>query len=195
MNFDYLSINNSIAQFKGTGKIIGGQSGINFIMTVIDGDLDGSGIDKIRMKIFNKNTGEIYYDNEPAVSEAANPSTAVGANSTITISATDIANSSSVLTRATSGQEVNDKPDPFMITAYPNPSGSNFTIRTNSSNKNDKISVQVIDVYGRVIETRRALTDQPFTFGEGYRAGTYFLRVIQDKNQRLIKLVKIADKL
>ena len=57
LNFEYLVINNAMAQFKGTGKIIGGQSGIGFTMTVIDGQLDGSGIDKIRMKIYNKNNG------------------------------------------------------------------------------------------------------------------------------------------
>ena len=50
LNFEYLVINNSMSQFKGTGKIIGGQSGVGFTMTVVDGQLDGSGVDKIRME-------------------------------------------------------------------------------------------------------------------------------------------------
>jgi hypothetical protein len=47
-------------------------------MTVIDGALDGTGIDKVRMKIYNKNNGAIIYDNQPGASDAADPVVAVG---------------------------------------------------------------------------------------------------------------------
>ena len=77
------------AQIKGTGKITGGQSGINFIMTVIDGALDGTGIDKVRMKIYNRNTGQVYYDNEGG-SDANNPVSKVGTNSQIVIGGTSV---------------------------------------------------------------------------------------------------------
>jgi hypothetical protein len=90
LNFDYLSISGAKAQFKGSGRIVGGQSGINFIMNVIDGALDGTGIDKARIKIYNKNTGQVFYDNEPGSSDAANPTTPVGTNSTVVISGTAV---------------------------------------------------------------------------------------------------------
>ena len=195
LNFDYLSINGIKAQLKGSGKIVGGQSGVNFIATVIDGQLDGTGIDKLRMKIFNKNTGVIYYDNEPGKSEAASPSTAVGGNSTINISSTAIFNSTSSLRTVPLEQEIDENPDQLMITAYPNPSRYNFKIRTRSPNKIDKITVQVIDVYGRVIETGRTVPDQTFIFGERYRPGTYIVKVTQAKQQRQLKLIKISGKL
>jgi hypothetical protein len=35
-----------MAQFKGTGKITGGQSGVGFTNDRVDGQLDGSGVDK-----------------------------------------------------------------------------------------------------------------------------------------------------
>src|SRR6185503_11428498 len=89
LTFDYLVISNSMAQFKGTGKIIGGQSGVGFIMTVVDGQLDGTGVDKIRMKIYNKNNGTIIYDNQFSTSDAALPTQAVGTNSVIVISGTN----------------------------------------------------------------------------------------------------------
>ena len=63
LNFDYLVVNGAKAQFKGLGKMTNGlveQSGIAFIMTVIDGDAPtGGGVDKIRMKIYNKNSGQV----------------------------------------------------------------------------------------------------------------------------------------
>jgi hypothetical protein len=85
LNFDYLVIQGAKAQFKGTGKIIGGQSGVGFTMTVIDGALDGTGIDKVRMKIYNKNNGKIIYDNQPGASDVASPVEVVGSNSTVVI--------------------------------------------------------------------------------------------------------------
>jgi hypothetical protein len=35
LNFEYLVISNSMAQFKGTGKMISGQSGVGFTMTLL----------------------------------------------------------------------------------------------------------------------------------------------------------------
>src|SRR6188768_1435860 len=89
LNFEYLVINNSMSQFKGTRKIIGGQSGVGFTVTVVDGQLDGSGVDKIRMKICNRSNGSIIYDNQPGASDGALPTQAVGTNSTIVISRTN----------------------------------------------------------------------------------------------------------
>ena len=48
-----------------------------------------AGVDKIRMKIYNKNNGSIIYDNQPGASDAALPTQAVGANSIIVISGTN----------------------------------------------------------------------------------------------------------
>src|SRR6185503_15812230 len=129
LTFDYLVISSSMAQFKGTGKIIGGQSGIGFIMTVVDGQLDGTGIDKIRMKIYNKNTGTIIYDNQPGASDAALPTLSVGNNSSIVISGTNSNLTSSntnqkVEIEATAPSAVSD----LDIIAYPNPSITGFSI-------------------------------------------------------------------
>jgi hypothetical protein len=86
LNFDYLTISGARAQFKGFGKI-NGAAGYDFILTVIDGDLSGGGgVDKFRLKIWEKVTGLVIYDNEPGRSEAADPITPVGdANSTVII--------------------------------------------------------------------------------------------------------------
>jgi hypothetical protein len=190
VNFDYLVISGAKAQFKGTGKLIGGQSGINFIMTVIDGQLDGSGTDKVRMKIYNKNTGEVYYDNQPGASDTDNPGTQVGTNSSIVISSNTAI---TLTTRLKSEEQIRIVPTSLEVNTYPNPTSSNFRLMVNSSNRIDKIKMQVIDVYGRVIETKTIESNQNIKFGQLYRPGAYYLRIIQGKEQKQLKLIKLSD--
>jgi len=193
LNFDYLVISNSMAQFKGTGKITGGQSGVGFTMTVVDGQFDGSGVDKIRMKIYNKNTGTVIYDNQPGASDAALPIQAVGTNSVIVISG-----SNSSLTSANTNQktEMESKTEEVSngleVIAYPNPSTNNFTISIKGSSKTEKVTMQVVDMLGRIIETRNVNANSAIRFGERYRPGTYFVRIRQGKEHKQMKLVKMS---
>lgn len=193
LNFDYLVISNSMAQFKGTGKIIGGQSGIGFIMTVTDGELDGSAADKIRMKIYNKNNGSVIYDNQPGASDAALPSQAVGTNSTIVISGINPSlTSANTNQKAEMEASIEKNPKGLDLIVFPNPSASNFIINVNAKT-NDRITMQVIDMYGRVIETRNVSANSNIRFGDRYRPGTYFVRIMQGKNHKEIKLIKLSD--
>jgi len=85
LNYDYLVIDKARAQFAGFGKV-NGVSGYNFIVTVIDGNLPGGdGVDKFRIKIWDKVTGAIVYDTQPGASDAANPTTAIGPGGDISI--------------------------------------------------------------------------------------------------------------
>jgi len=193
LNFDYLVISNSMAQFKGTGKIIGGQSGVAFTMTVTDGQLDGSGIDKIRMKIYNKNNGKIIYDNQPGASDAALPTQAVGANSIVVISGMNSSLTSANTSQKTEMEATEMKAvNGLDVVAYPNPSINNFSITVQASAK-EKIMMQVVDMYGRIIETRNVTANSITRFGDRYIPGTYFVRIIQGKEHKEIKLVKLSD--
>lgn len=85
LNYDYLAVSGARAQFKGFGKV-NGDAGYNFILTVIDGQASGGGgVDKFRIKIWNKSTGAIVFDNQMGSSDAADPSTDVGLGSNIII--------------------------------------------------------------------------------------------------------------
>jgi hypothetical protein len=85
LNYDYLVIDKARAQFAGFGKI-NGVSGYNFIVTVIDGSLPGGGgVDKFRIKIWEKTTGLIVYDSQPGASDAADPTTPIGPSGDISI--------------------------------------------------------------------------------------------------------------
>ena len=187
LNFDYLSISGAKAQCKGTGKIIGGQSGINFIMTVIDGDLDGSGIDKIRTKIYNKNTGQVYYDNQPGTSDAANPTTDVGLNSSVVVQNT----MSTVTQKSVINKEANEIPKQFEVKALPNPTYAYFTLSVKSDNLNSKIKMRVVDMYGRIIETKNVNANSIVKIGENYLPGVYIVKVEQEDNEKQIKVIKL----
>jgi hypothetical protein len=85
LNYDYLVIDKARAQFAGFGKV-NGVSGYNFIVTVIDGNLaGGDGIDRFRIKIWDKATGAIVYDNQPGASDVVNPTTPIGPGGQINI--------------------------------------------------------------------------------------------------------------
>jgi hypothetical protein len=187
LNYEYLSVAGYKAVFKGSGKIIGGQSGIYFNMYVIDGALDGTGIDKVRLKIYNKNSGEVYYDNEPG-SDAADPTTPVGANSSIVIGGT--------VTSSASGREmtVNELMLPnFELKTYPNPSYSSFKLVISSTDNNAKVVVKVTDILGRFVEQREVNPNQTITLGSQYRPGIYIVQAIQGKLHRELKLNKISN--
>jgi hypothetical protein len=75
---DYQKLSDSKVQFRGTGKV-NGESGYNFILTVIDGQAqDGGGVDKFRIKIWNDKTGEVVFDSQTGDRDDAEPTTSVG---------------------------------------------------------------------------------------------------------------------
>lgn len=192
LNFDYLSVASPgyKAVFSGSGRIIGGISGVNFTMYVIDGALDGTGVDKVRLKIYNKNTGHIYYDNEPGKSDAANPATPVGVNSDIVIGGTN-----SAITSIQTARQINTGaviPN-FELRTYPNPSHSNFNLVISSTNNNDKVVVKVIDALGRVVEIKEVIPNQTISIGATYRPGIYIVQAVQGELRKEIKLNKVPD--
>ena len=189
LNFDYLVINGAKAQFSGTGKITGDQSGYGFIMTVIDGDINGSGTDKIRMKIYNKNNGRVIYDNQPGASDADNPVAAVGNNSTIVIAG----NAQNNLGSNAETDMVMEFVPGLEVYANPNPSSGNFSLSVKSDNIKNPVIMQVMDIYGRLIEVRNVNPNSTTRIGDNYRPGVYIVKIAQDRNQKQIKLVKLSD--
>jgi PKD repeat protein len=72
---EWLVINGAKAQFKGSGTV-NGAGDYGFLVTVIDGTPD-----KIRIKIWDKATGEEFYDNQPDAPDYADPVIEIGGGS------------------------------------------------------------------------------------------------------------------
>ncbi len=71
-SYDWLLVSGAMAQFKGLGTINrAGEYG--FIVTLIDGQMDGSGIDKFRIKIWNTTNGTVIYDSQIGAPDYAAP--------------------------------------------------------------------------------------------------------------------------
>ncbi len=72
------------AQYKGTGTI-NENGNYRFMLTAIDGEINGGGgTDKFRIKIWDKVSGNIVYDNQlGGSSDGDNPTTVIGGGSII----------------------------------------------------------------------------------------------------------------
>ncbi|WMW25156.1 PKD domain-containing protein [Methanolobus sediminis] len=77
-SYDWLVIAGQKAQYKGTGTI-NGEGNYGFMVTAIDAD-DG---DKFRMKIWDKATDEVIYDNQNGDFDDADSSTAIDGGSIV----------------------------------------------------------------------------------------------------------------
>ncbi|HEX9972718.1 MAG TPA: FlgD immunoglobulin-like domain containing protein, partial [bacterium] len=63
-SYDWLVIAGPQAKYKGSGTI-NGDGDYGFMLTAIDGELNGGGgIDKFRIKIWEKATAQVVYDNQ-----------------------------------------------------------------------------------------------------------------------------------
>jgi len=83
-DYEWLVVAGAKAQFKGTGTI-NGSGNYGFMITAIDGQINGGGgIDKFRIKIWDKNNGDtVVYDNQVTgdASDTATPNTMLGGGS------------------------------------------------------------------------------------------------------------------
>lgn len=81
-------------------------------------------------------------------------------------------------------------PGTLTITALPNPSRQTFVIRT-QSNSNGLLQLRVMDVLGRVVETRTGIAPNlSLHLGNNFRPGIYFVEVAQGSKRQMLKLIR-----
>lgn len=82
-SYEWLVIAGARAQYKGTGTI-NGAGNYGFMLTAIDGQLPGGGgTDKFRIKIWDKATDTMIYDNMLGSSDTNDPTTVLGGGSIV----------------------------------------------------------------------------------------------------------------
>jgi|GEM_PF-2251314 len=83
--------------------------------------------------------------------------------------------------------------DNFNVKVLGNPSLATFRLQLQSSDKQQKITVKIVDVNGRIVEVKENLyAGQVIEVGAKYTQGTYFAEVMQGTNRKVVKLLKIA---
>lgn len=81
--YDWLVVAGAKAQFKGVGTV-NGSGDYGFLLTVTDDQVSGGGnIDKFRIKIWDRRSGAVVYDNQLNSDETAEPITAIGGGSIV----------------------------------------------------------------------------------------------------------------
>jgi uncharacterized repeat protein (TIGR01451 family) len=82
--YEWLVVSGARAQYKGIGTINGGGN-YGFLLTAIDGQISGGGgMDKFRIKIWDKNNGDvIVYDNQMGADDNGDPTTTLGGGSIV----------------------------------------------------------------------------------------------------------------
>lgn len=82
-SYDWLVVGGAKAQYKGSGTI-NNNGNYGFLLTAIDGQINGGGgQDKFRIKIWDKSTGSVIYDNQTGSNDNDTPTTAIGGGSII----------------------------------------------------------------------------------------------------------------
>jgi hypothetical protein len=80
---DWLVVAGARAQFKGSGRV-NGAGDYGFMLTAVDGDLSGNATaDKFRLKVWDKASGAVIYDNNRGAADDASPTTALGGGSIV----------------------------------------------------------------------------------------------------------------
>jgi PKD repeat protein len=82
--------------------------------------------------------------------------------------------------------------DQFTVKALPNPSLHYFNIEVKSSS-NERVTVKVFDLYGRLIEMRLLQGPSNIRIGELYKPGLYLVEVKQGEETQSLKILKLPD--
>ena len=78
----------------------------------------------------------------------------------------------------------------FNVIVSSNPTDVQFRLQVESSTT-EKISVQVSDAAGRVIERIESRYSEAIYLGNRYRPGIYFAQITQGNNKKIVKLIKL----
>lgn len=80
--YDWLVVAGARAQFKGRGTV-NGAGDYGFLLTAIDGEVSGGGVDRLRLKVWDHATGTVIYDNQLGDADDASPTTGLGGGSIV----------------------------------------------------------------------------------------------------------------
>ena len=185
-----LVISGAKATYRGVGTV-NGSGNYGFMVSAVDGDMNGGGgYDKFRIKIWDRSNGnKTVYDNNMGSDENGVPTTALGGGSIVIHE-----NNSKKARLAADPVIVTEAAPEFNLRAYPNPSTSQFIVQIESSNRDEKIQVRVMDLNGREVELFKNLSaNQTIKLGNNYRPGMYVVEMIQGNERKQLKLIKKPD--
>jgi hypothetical protein len=76
------------------------------------------------------------------------------------------------------------------ISAYPNPSDTQFNLRLKTAVSTEKASVEVFDMSNKLVHTGAFEYDDIYTFGKTFEGGVYIVKVTQSGKTKAVRLIK-----
>lgn len=156
-----------------------------------DGDTEGDweivNANRLRLRAERSGSGEgrIYTITITATDGSGNQSL-----QTVTVA---VPHDRSDITRRPSRSIAEEDVQQLVVSVQQNPVPHQFLVRTQSPTAAG-LNLRVMDATGSVVESRTGLAaNGQFTLGRSYRAGVYFLQVIQGTKVQTVRLVKTAD--
>jgi hypothetical protein len=182
------------AIYKGVGKI-NGMGNYGFMVSAVDGQAtNGGGVDKFRMKIWDKNNGDVVvYDNNIGADDNAPAATALGGGSIVIHEAKSGSNivAEPIITAASVTDEPADDSKPFKVNIAQNPTTTAFKIQVESDTK-ELITIRLYDVFGNMVgRIANIQRNAVVTTGDQLNGGTYFAEIVQGEKRKLVKLIKL----
>jgi len=176
-SFDWLIIAGSKAKFKGEGTING--TGLyGFMISAIDEDSKDK-TDKFRIKIWEMPNEFVVYDNQNGAEDNSDPTTEIGGGAIVVHSGTKGSDQSKIVADKNTNE----------LNVYPNPFSETTNIEL-STLKSKRASIEVYDLYGRLVERLydgqiNSDTNNLFEFNKdnNLSPGVYIVRVILDNNE------------
>jgi uncharacterized repeat protein (TIGR03803 family) len=183
-SYEWLVVAGAQAQYKGAGTL-NGEPGYKFILTAVDGQLNGTGTDRFRIKIWKDGQTVPVYDNQRGAADEATATTAIGGGSILVHDERSKARES-----AAAGAEA----PAATLRSFPNPFTGKTTIEF-TLGRDEAYDLEVYDLNGRLVASLGAAQA---TAGKANRvvweaktapAGVYFARLTTNSGVQHLKLV------
>jgi uncharacterized delta-60 repeat protein len=114
---------------------------------------------------------------------------------TVTVTATDASgNKTAQMTTVTVPKYLSGIKDvvaDFLVKLISNPTQNFFTLFIQCSDNHEGVSLKVVDIFGRIVETRSNITSNgTLQFGSSYKPGIYFAEVRQGTKREVVTMIK-----
>lgn len=167
-SYDWLVVAGEKAKYKGEGEV-NGEGVYTFMLTGIDGDINGNAPDAFRIKIWDKVNGGVVYDNKMNSDDAGYDTQEIGGGSIV------IHKGSGNRSAEFQAENMIDK-----LTIFPNPAKDIINIRLMGGDAGQKLIV--FDSFGQLVY-KGQLQDysgavQARINTTNFSSGVYFVKVI-----------------
>ncbi len=220
IDWDYLAVSGCyLAEFRGTGYLYDdGHSGgchggchnscnyghanqnTTFGILVVQSDKtrNASNKNKIRIKIWNKNTNAVIFDTQMGDDDFALPTTTICSDNTIKVKVPNSCVPRLINPTYTNQPEETENTTlataaDFSVEVFPNPFVNAATVKVNSAST-DNVTITVYNVVGKLVQViASAKANEAISLDNTLPTGAYFVHVNQGSNTQVIKIVKNAE--